>query len=246
MKRILLSLIVLIVIGLAAFQYVPVPFTKAGGGAVYFTPVWIQNIPSSPKPLPIATSSPLSFGTSTNLTAGYSSICWAYANGSATALTISDTQTNTFTNLVNNASVTAGGVWSAWIVNSEKSSATDTFSIVITGTFTQAYGTCTEVEDLAASSFDQGPATATGLSSNAVTPSISTEFELAITVGGNGGTAPAAGSGWTLIGASNAGPTNPGAEYRIITGGGSQTAVFTAGTGTLQTSILTFEAHTNP
>lgn len=164
-------------------------------------------------------------------------------------LSISDTcgaSTNydTWTNLVNAASDGNGGVWSAWVAynikacNSGGSGVTTTITATGGGTVYTSFG---EFTGFKTSGFDQGPATAAGLTSGSVTTSCAHEMQVGVTVGGNGGTAPVAAGGSTLIANTNTGSRNPGWEYKVLSSTGSVSSSFTSGTGTLETSVLTFE-----
>jgi len=138
----------------------------------------------------------------------------------------------------------AAGEWYVWMVNSASActaACVDTITVTASGTCTDLYGSVIEASGLTASGFDQGPDTQAGLSSGTATPTTTPQLIVGILSGGDGGTNAAAGTGYTLYGHSNSGARNPAIEAKVVTSCGSQTAVFTAATGTVQTSVLTFK-----
>ncbi|HTQ85068.1 MAG TPA: hypothetical protein VMI93_02555 [Candidatus Solibacter sp.] len=174
-----------------------------------------------------------------NVGAGHQLFAFSYCGTGSRTLSISGSQT--WTLVQGPISVAAGGEWYLW-------AAYNTVSATESDTVTASGGTCErlyisegEFSNVASSSFDQGPASASGLTSGNVTTTGTVELLIGALAGGNGGTKPAAGTGYTIIAASNAGDKNPGWEYKVVTSCGAYNAAFTSATGTVQSNILTFK-----
>lgn len=178
-------------------------------------------------------------------TTGNSALVFSYCSTTAT-LTIADVNTGgtpqTWTNIINNVAVPAGGVWSAWIAYTTNVTPTlDTMTVTANTACTDFYAGAAEANNLTSSGFDKGPASAAGLTSGSVTPSNNIELVLGVIVGGDGGANNVAGTGYTLISSNDTGGRNPGWESKVVTTCGAQTASFTSSSGTTQTNILTFK-----
>jgi hypothetical protein len=185
------------------------------------------------------------------LTVGSQILAFAVCTGvTSSTLGISDAiaggGSNTWTNTPVNSTysgATVTGVVSVWeVLSSVTQAGNDVYTVTSTATCTDFDLFTVQGANFAAQ--DAGPSGASGLSSGTITQGFPTELVLGFTAGGNGGTNPAAGSGYTLISSNGTGGANPGWEYLVATTCGTQQAVFTAGTGTLYTNILTFKGST--
>ena len=213
---------------------------------VYYTPALVQTggMYHSGSSSTLAGVSPLSG----DATAGDSLVVFAYCStGSRTLSITSSTQGLTYTAVVSNAAV-AAGEWSAWVVSSGVATGAEAVTITATG------GTCadfyaseaefthlTTVVDVGGSSTTQ-----TGYTSGSVTTTLANDLLLGFLTGGDGGTTGTPGTGWTTISFTNAAARCPGWEYKIPGATGSYSAVFASATGTVQSSIVAIEPHTNP
>lgn len=211
----------------------------AAGGASYFTPAFVQNNQNA-----VNSATTISSTLNASVSSGNSLVAYGYcpfSSGSPT-LSFSDDVNGAYTAVTSNLSVT-GGTISLWVLNNAGSGDT-TGTITASSGCDRIYIFFAEFTNLAAG--DQVSTPLTGLTSNAVTTTVSHELILGLLTGGDGGTNATAGSGYTLLYATNTGAWNPAWEYKVVTSTGSNTAVFVAATGTVQSTIVTIGAHTNP
>ena len=236
----------LIVCGAASAQSILAPImspapTGGGGATITFVQGGTMSHTSSSTTVTATTLNG-------NVTAGDVLLVYADCDVAGT-LSISDAITGggsqTWTAIQSNVSATpAAGQWSVWAAYNATGvpgANTDTITITSTSTCTNFNAAVAEFSISPTGSFDQGPASASGLTSGSVTPTAANELVIGLVAGGDGGTTPTAGTGYTLLGATNLGGANPGWEYKIISAIASQSATFATGSGTVQTSILTFK-----
>jgi len=184
-----------------------------------------------------------------SVTGGDQLFVFAYCSTGARTLSVSDSfsagGSNAWVTLESNLSASpAAGEWSLFGVASSGNcvgGCNDTITVTVTG------GTCADLNAGAmeatntSTTVDQGPGSASGLNSNNVTTLFANELALGLLAGGNGGTNPTQGTGWTLLGHTNAGGTNPGFEGKALSSCSTLNAIWTGGTGTLQSNIITIK-----
>lgn len=208
------------------------------GSVSYFTPVFVQHGAAASN-----TATAQADTLPSSVTAGNTIIVFQYCtftSGTHT-LSITDSASQSYTAAVAQTAV-AGGNFALWEFDN---SAAGSIAVTVhsSSACDRLYNFQVEVSHL--NGFDQGPATATGLTSNNIT-STTPGILFGLLTGGDGGTVPSPGTGYTIIDRSNTGAWNPGWEYQIVASAGTYNAVFTAATGTVQSSIVAIKAHTNP
>lgn len=181
-----------------------------------------------------------------NVVGGHQLVAVDYCSTPSVTQIIADVNTGgtnqTWVNIVPNAAAGGAGAYSVWVVwNANVALTSDPVTVANSSSCTDGYLFVFEATGLTASAFDQGPSPVSGLSSGTVTTTGTVELVVGILTGGDGGTNAVAGSGYTLVGVNNQGGRNPAVEYQVVTTCGNQQATFTAATGTVQTSILTFK-----
>jgi hypothetical protein len=249
MRKLLSSLLWLALVWPAVAQTVAKGPTVAVGPTKQTFAVNSGTVPSVVQKCPAAgivhtgTGTTVAIVCGSNTAAGNALIVFASSDVTGSTLTISDTAGNTgnYVQLYGSSSIATNLSGNVWYVCNGAGGA-DTITITGTVSSVDNYGGALEVHNMASSGcLDQSAAFTSGLTSSSITTTVSNEILIAFLAGGNGGTAPAAPSGYTLIGATNAGGNNPGWAYDIVSATGGYSAAFTAATGTVFSAIASFQ-----